>query len=309
MHGKLKQHTIQKIISITILTMLISGCGASSFLRKEKIVKFPPTDNVDLLLENPEEPYVQITTIESRGDLKSSLQDLFVNIKTKGQEVGADAIMPTRELEPSNNQQSFEAYIVDYQTISGTRVPILRGYAIKYRSTIQKLKEQGIEVEIINQTISLGVQTDIVPTVLSGFGLTGWIGHNDYRLRMGFHTHSIPDFILMPDYEMGKINQAFFINADYFFKSGFRGTFVSAGATFWKGSMNHALETSTGEFGSFLLSMGMGYTLPLFKGTYITSMLGGQFIVGGDSKVDVGNRTANFYRVAPALSFELGWQY
>ncbi|MBN2010103.1 hypothetical protein JW960_12230 [candidate division KSB1 bacterium] len=305
-----RQTCINRLLNLIVLFALVSlqSCATSQLLKKEKTVKFPPTTKVDLLLVKPQEPYVAITTIESRGDLKSNLKDLFSNMKVKGQEVGADAIIPTRDLE-SGNQKTFEAYIVSYQEISGTKVPILRGQAIKYRSTIQKLKQQGVEVEFVSQSLYLGVQTDIVSTAFSGFSMSAWAGRNDYRIRLGWKRLHVPDFFLAYDYQDGRLDSDFNFSGDYFFSPRFKGMYVSGGTHFWSGSLAHKDEVDTGNFSAFVVSLGMGYSRPLVKGIYLNSLVEGQFLVGGDASVDVGTRTAYFYRVVPVVSVEIGWQY
>jgi hypothetical protein len=54
---------------------------------------FPPTQNVEILLEKPHRPYTSIGLLESRGEIGTSEAELLQDIRTKAQQLGAHAVV------------------------------------------------------------------------------------------------------------------------------------------------------------------------------------------------------------------------
>ena len=300
-----------KSILIIIVFSILINCSYLSFLQKESITyKFPPTENVEILLSKPSKPYITITTIESRGDLRSSLEDLFDNIKEKGKELGADAVIPTKKPNKDNKSSSdFDVFIVRHQNIAGVKVPILMGYAIKYKSSIQELRESGDNFEIDDRPFALGLQSNLVPIIFKGFHTTFWAGKNDFRIRLLYFKHNTPDFFLNYEYQNGKVNSAYGLHVDYFFTKRFNGFFITTGLNLLNGSLAHKLETEIGTYKFGMYALGLGYCKDVYKTFYISTMLAGNFIIFGDLNVKVGTRTVSYYRAIPDISLEFGWRY
>ena len=56
---------------------------------------YPPTQNVEVLLQKPARPHIDIALIESRGDVGASEADLLNDAREKAKALGADAIVKT----------------------------------------------------------------------------------------------------------------------------------------------------------------------------------------------------------------------
>lgn len=57
--------------------------------------KYPPTSQVDVLLQKPDRPYTEIALIESRGESEAQLLN---DAREKARQIGADAILRTEML-------------------------------------------------------------------------------------------------------------------------------------------------------------------------------------------------------------------
>ena len=54
---------------------------------------FAPTENVEVLLEKPKRPFVEVALIESRGEIGVGEAELLLSAREKAKSVGADAIV------------------------------------------------------------------------------------------------------------------------------------------------------------------------------------------------------------------------
>ena len=73
-------------------TLLFAGCAAvdTRIVQLNPAHQFPPTQSVEVLLEKPPRPFVEIALIESKG---TSEVELLNDAREKAKALGADAIV------------------------------------------------------------------------------------------------------------------------------------------------------------------------------------------------------------------------
>ena len=120
-------------VVILFVTVILTGCAATSAVMLEGGATYPPTQNVQIITQTPNRPFKEIAILETRGPVNSPMPSLLENMKQKAAAIGADAVIPAEDL--SMNQQQglmYNPWLGGYQTIGGGTLPILRGVAIKF---------------------------------------------------------------------------------------------------------------------------------------------------------------------------------
>lgn len=110
---------------------VLGGCATTSVVMLEPGKTYLAVSHTQLLVKVPDRPYKQIAILESRGPVNTPLPDLLENMRQKGQEIGADAVLPTQDASQDSQGLMYNPWLGGYQTLGG-RVPIIRGIAIKY---------------------------------------------------------------------------------------------------------------------------------------------------------------------------------
>lgn len=122
-----------RTFAAVLLAGVLSGCISTSVVMTESGKTYPPAARTQLLFKLPDRAYKQIAILESRGAVGTPLPDLLENMRQKGQEIGADAVLPVQDASQENPQGLiYNPLLRGYQTLPGGRVPIIRGIAIKY---------------------------------------------------------------------------------------------------------------------------------------------------------------------------------
>jgi len=119
---------------VLLLTALIlAGCANTSAVMLESGVKYPPTQNVQILTQPPTRAFKQIAMLEARGPVNTPMTDLLESMKEKAAAIGADAVIPTQDASTRQQQAlMYNPWLGGYQTIGGGTLPVIRGIAIKY---------------------------------------------------------------------------------------------------------------------------------------------------------------------------------
>jgi hypothetical protein len=73
-----------------VLTLAACASVSTRIVQLDPAHRFPPTASVEVLLDEPDRPYVQIALLESEG---SSEADLLNDAREKAKTLGADAIV------------------------------------------------------------------------------------------------------------------------------------------------------------------------------------------------------------------------
>jgi hypothetical protein len=77
---------------------LVSGCVSSKAVMRDDSVQFPKSRFVEILDRKPEEPHVVIAMLETKGGMGVSLPEILEDMRSNAKEIGADAIIPTRDV-------------------------------------------------------------------------------------------------------------------------------------------------------------------------------------------------------------------
>jgi hypothetical protein len=72
--------------------LLVSACAAvtTHVVPLNPAVQYPPTQNIEVLLQKPQRPHVEIALLESHGDSEA---ELLNDAREKAKALGADAIV------------------------------------------------------------------------------------------------------------------------------------------------------------------------------------------------------------------------
>jgi hypothetical protein len=85
-----------KILRILAAAALVALAACSTVTRVVELnpaQKYPPTTRVDVFLQKPDRPHVEIALIESRGESEAQMLN---DAREKAAELGADAIVRTQ---------------------------------------------------------------------------------------------------------------------------------------------------------------------------------------------------------------------
>jgi len=124
---------IRNVAVLLLVALILSGCASTSAVMLEGGATYPPTQNVQILMQQPSRSFKQIAVLEARGPVNTPLTDLLENMRLKASSIGADAVIPTQDA--STRQQQglmYNPWLGGYQTIGGGTLPVIRGVAIIY---------------------------------------------------------------------------------------------------------------------------------------------------------------------------------
>ena len=97
--GALSGQTVMKALRILLVgaAVMLGGCAGMStrVVQLDPARQFPPTQSVEVLLQKPQRPYIEIALLESEG---YSEAELLNDAREKAKTLGADAIV-RQELE------------------------------------------------------------------------------------------------------------------------------------------------------------------------------------------------------------------
>ncbi len=110
-----------RVFCTALIIGVLGGCATTSVVMIEQGKTYPVAATTQLLLKPPERPTKQIAILESRGRAGTALPDLLENLRQKGQEIGADAVIPVHD---GSQGLMHDPWLGAYQ--------IIRGVAIRY---------------------------------------------------------------------------------------------------------------------------------------------------------------------------------
>jgi len=159
-------------IAIILFVPLLNSCVSTKAVIRNNSIKFPKSRFVEILDQKPDKPHVVIATLETKGGLNVSLPEILENMRKKAEEIGADAIIPTRDVsEYKAPGFIYNPWLGGYQTLPGGRMPAIQGYAIVYNSTIDRLKRSGYNFKHTEKPFSGGIAFNAAPIILNGYGV------------------------------------------------------------------------------------------------------------------------------------------
>src|SRR5690625_6626089 len=89
-----------------------------------------------------------------------------------------------------------------YQTIGGNNSPIVTSYAIIFQDNISQRMAAYRPEPIING----GISFNLVAPALSGYGFSGWVGKNRFRVVADYYRFNIPAAMSRDGFNEGKVD-------------------------------------------------------------------------------------------------------
>lgn len=138
---------ISSVISslfLFLILLIIFNCASTGVVLLDDTIKYPPSENVEILIEKPKRPHKVIAKLETKGIKGTSHTTILESMRKKAKSIGADAIIPA---EDASEYQlpgiMYNPWLGGYQTLPGGKVPILRGYAIIYLNSFSSDREKN----------------------------------------------------------------------------------------------------------------------------------------------------------------------
>ena len=288
-----RQLIIRSILlgSAFFCVFLVNSCVSSKAVMRDESVKFPKSRFVEILDKKPKEPHVVIATLETKGGMGVSLPEILQDMRNKAKEIGADAIIPTRDVsEYKSPGIIYNPWLAGYQTLPGGRMPAIQGYAIIYRSTIQRLKRGRYNFRPTQRPFSGRIAFNAAPTILSGYGFGGWLGKNKIRFAGEYFSFEIPDGFYGDGFEKGKVEFGYRIGIDYFFVHDLKGVYFPLGIENLDYSVGIQNTSIRGDYNMFYFSAGIGYFYKLNDFLYFDSKFSLNASMSDQKQVQIGNR-------------------
>ena len=118
-----------------VLASALAACAAPQpdVVRAPGSAVYPPTQFVELLDQPPSRAYVEIGTIDAPGEPGALRSQVLAQIRTKAQQLGADAVILTDVSRNAPATQRLNPTTGTYETLGGQPIPAFKGIAIKYR--------------------------------------------------------------------------------------------------------------------------------------------------------------------------------
>jgi hypothetical protein len=293
--------------STVIYSLFVSGCVSSKAVMRDDSVKFPKSRFVEILDQKPEKPHVVIATLETKGGIGVSLPEILEDMRNRAKEIGADAIIPTQDVsEYKSPGIIYNPWLGGYQTFPGGRVPALRGYAIVYKSTIQRLKRSGYNFRQTQKLFSGGIGFNAAPAILNGYGLGVWFGKRKLRFVGEYFSFEIPDGFYGDGFEKGKLESGYRIGIDYFFAQNLNVIYFPIGVENWDYSVGIQNSSIRGSYNMVYFSFGMGYLYRLNDFLYFDSKFSLNASMSNQKEVQIGNRSFVADKAAYNLFLGLG---
>ncbi len=299
-----KLHKNFYMIPLFLMPYLIS-CVYTKALLRDKNVKFPKSRHVEILIEKPEEPYIVIAILETKGGIGTSLPEILENMRKKAEEIGADAIIPVQDVSEYRSSSIFyNPWLGGYQTLPGGKLPAIRGYAIIYKSTVIRLKQRGYNFYKPQRIFNGGIAVNLAPLVMKGGGFNGWLGKDKVRFISEVFTFSIPDAFYGEPLENGRLDFGFRLGFDIFPFGEIKGFYLPYGIENWNYSIGLSNSSVKTKYNMFYLSLGIGYLVNLSEKIYFDSKFSFNISMASDQLVTVGSYS--FVPDKQAYNFFLG---
>jgi hypothetical protein len=160
---------------------------------------------------------------------------------------------------------------------------------------------------------AVGVEVDLLPVVASaaageaGGALQVWAGRDRLRLRLVGADLHYPD-AFTPSPFGDRHTTAAAVLLDLFFRDGFRGPWVAAGAEYWWSEIGLRHGEGRGRWSSPVATVGAGWVLPIWRGLYLNPWAAAHTPLGSRS-VAVGGERYHPHPVEAEVSLKLGWAF
>ncbi len=153
-----------------------------------------------------------------------------------------------------------------------------------------------------------GAEVNPLPFMTGGYSGSLWWGFNQIRIRGGTAYTTMPGFLVTDGFEKNRI-RSYALECDYFYQEAFKGLWTGGGADYWQGSVINSDDESQGKYVNYVLTLGAGYLIKVWRELYINPSGAIHMVVAGDKVVEVGNATYNANTIIPAISINIGYHF
>ena len=130
------------------------------------------------------------------------------------------------------------------------------------------LAETGDRRSESETSLSLGLQTNVLPYFFEGYDLAVWVGRDKFRSLGFLQRADILEVFLRDGFENSRADMAYGIYGDYFHGKNFNGLFFVGGLVYFNGQVQHESEVEAGKAENIVLRSVQG-TLFLWAGDSI----------------------------------------
>lgn len=310
LHNKIKKFRFfSKFIHFAFVALWLSACVSSTAVMRDDSIKLPKTPSAEILYEKPQRPFVIIATLETRGARGVSLPEILEDMRKKAKAIGADAIIPTQDVSEHVGPSFIYNRALGAYLIPGGKFPVVRGYALVYKSTIQRLRQSGYNFRNREKPLSGGIAFNAAPLILSGYGVGGWLGKSRIRFVGEYFSFEIPDAFYGNGFEKGKLESGYRVGLDYFLLDNLRGVYFPIGIENWDYSVAIQNTSIRDNYNMFYLSFGFGYLHKLNDFLYFDSKFSLNLSMASEQEVTIGNRSFTADQVAYNMFLGLGFTF
>ena len=147
---------------------------------------------------------------------------------------------------------------------------------------------------------TVGFELDALPYLSGGYYASTWIGRDRIRVRPVITKTSLPSFVVQDGFENAELD-VYAVIVDYFFREGFQGFWIGAGAEYWQNSIENEVNGGTAEWNNTIATIGGGYVWEFAGNFYLNPWAAGHLVVGGPTSVEVGGATYSPKRFTPEV--------
>jgi hypothetical protein len=151
-----------------------------------------------------------------------------------------------------------------------------------------------------------GAEANIIPYLSGGYSGTLWWGINHIRISGTFAKTNTWNIFVPSGFE-NNVVQSYALNGEYFFSPAFKNLWAGGGAEYWQGAVDNADDHAHGEYTNYMLTVGAGYVIKIWKGIYVNAAGSVHLVVAGGKVVEVGNATFNANTIVPDVAIKIGY--
>lgn len=271
--------------------LLLTGCVQTDSILIRQDQQYSSSGGVQLLLSEDQarENLKPIAVIEADGGRYNNRTDLLKALREEAQSIGAHAVYVI---------SSEDQYIptVYTQNVDGSLLTIPGGYkssmfGIALRDPSRE-NQGGRASEPIrtSRTVRGGVNVNLVPVLLGGVGLSGWVGANSFRANVEYFTLNTPEALVRGDFTDGRTENAFRVEGHYFPSEELSGFYLGGGIIWSKNSV--ALENSSirSEWESAGLGFSAGYQFYVIDNIHFDARASLDITPYQEEEIEVGSR-------------------
>ncbi len=160
---------------------------------------------------------------------------------------------------------------------------------------------------------AIGVELDLLPVAVSaadgelGAGLELWAGRGRDRVRIVTALVRFPDALTSAPFRDRDLTAVALIY-DRFFRDGFRGPWVGAGAEVWWTDIGTELGPERRERVNPVATVGAGWVFPIWRGLYLNPWGAGHLVLG-DRTIELRGESYRIRAIEGEVSLKIGWAF